>query len=69
MTILLFRPVRGHGRSSQPWQRDDLDTYADDLAGGLPIEVFDQIRAGACSGTMRHAGAALGFASLGAIFT
>jgi non-heme chloroperoxidase len=92
---------RGHGRSSQPWLGNDLDTYADDLAelvqkldlknvvhvghstgggevaryigrhgtsrvaravligaippvmvkseknpGGLPIEVFDQIRAG-----------------------
>src|SRR5256885_13514436 len=24
---------RGHGRSSQPWQGNDLDTYADDLAG------------------------------------
>jgi non-heme chloroperoxidase len=23
---------RGHGRSSQPWHGDDLDTYADDLA-------------------------------------
>jgi non-heme chloroperoxidase len=92
---------RGHGRSSQPWQGNDMDTYADDLAtlvealdlkdtihvghstgggevaryigrhgtkrvskavligavpplmlktaanpGGLPMEVFDQIRAG-----------------------
>ncbi len=92
---------RGHGRSSQPWNGNDLDTYADDLAelvkalnlknavhvghstgggevvryigrhgtkrvakavligaipplmlktaanpGGLPVEVFDQIRAG-----------------------
>jgi non-heme chloroperoxidase len=92
---------RGHGRSSQPWNGNDMDTYADDLAelvkelnlkeavhvghstgggevaryiarhgtkrvakavlisavpplmlkiaanpGGLPIEVFDQIRAG-----------------------
>jgi non-heme chloroperoxidase len=92
---------RGHGRSDQPWDGNDLDTYADDLAeltakldlrdaihvghstgggevtryigrhgtervakavligaipplmlktpanpGGLPIEVFDQIRAG-----------------------
>jgi len=92
---------RGHGRSDQPWNGNDLDTYADDLAeltaaldlkdaihvghstgggevaryigrhgtarvskavligaippvmvkseknpGGLPIEVFDQIRAG-----------------------
>src|SRR5271163_2688712 len=23
---------RGHGRSSQPWEGNDLDTYADDLA-------------------------------------
>src|ERR1700738_2147824 len=23
---------RGHGRSSQPWQVNDMDTYADDLA-------------------------------------
>src|SRR5438067_8575084 len=92
---------RGHGRSSQPWQGNEMDTYADDLAklvetldlknaihighstgggevaryigrhgtsrvakavligavpplmlktannpGGLPIEAFDQIRAG-----------------------
>jgi non-heme chloroperoxidase len=92
---------RGHGRSSQPWKGNDMDTYADDLAtlaealdlkhavhvghstgggevaryigrhgskrvakavligavpplmlktsanpGGLPMEVFDQIRAG-----------------------
>jgi non-heme chloroperoxidase len=92
---------RGHGRSSQPWEGNDMDTYADDLSdlieklnlkdavlvghstgggevaryiarhgtkriskavligavpplmvktdsnpGGLPIEVFDQIRAG-----------------------
>jgi non-heme chloroperoxidase len=92
---------RGHGRSSQPWQGNEMDTYADDLAalterldlkdaihvghstgggevaryigrhgtkrvsmavligavpplmlktsgnpGGLPIDVFDQIRAG-----------------------
>jgi len=95
---------RGHGRSSQPWHGNDLDTYADDLAalvealdleravhvghstgggevvryigrhgsrrvaravligaipplmlktarnpGGLPIEVFDQLRAGVVS--------------------
>src|SRR5881394_3865955 len=71
---------RGHGRSSQSWDGNDLDTYADDLAalvekldlkdaihvghstgggevaryigrhgakpGGLPIEAFDQLRAG-----------------------
>ena len=23
---------RGHGRSSQPWNGKDMDTYADDLA-------------------------------------
>ncbi len=30
---------RGHGRSSQPWNGNDLDTYADDLA--TLVEVFD----------------------------
>ncbi|MCX6954172.1 MAG: alpha/beta hydrolase [Verrucomicrobia bacterium] len=29
---------RGHGRSSQPWNGNDMDTYADDLA-----EVFEQL--------------------------
>ena len=29
---------RGHGRSSQPWQGNDMDTYADDLA-----ELTDQL--------------------------
>jgi non-heme chloroperoxidase len=29
---------RGHGRSSQPWDGNDLDTYADDLA-----ELVDQL--------------------------
>lgn len=24
---------RGHGRSSQPWEGNDMDTYADDLSG------------------------------------
>lgn len=31
------RPAR-HGRSSQPWNGNDMDTYADDLA--LPIETL-----------------------------
>src|SRR5258707_14137596 len=26
---------RGHGRSSQPWQGNDMDTYADDLAAAM----------------------------------
>jgi non-heme chloroperoxidase len=30
---------RGHGRSSQPWQGNDLDTYADDLA--VLVETLD----------------------------
>ena len=30
---------RGHGRSSQPWDGNDMDTYADDLA-----ELFDEAR-------------------------
>jgi len=30
---------RGHGRSSQPWAGNDMDTYADDLA--MLIEVLD----------------------------
>ena len=29
---------RGHGRSSQPWQGNDMDTYADDLA-----ELFEKL--------------------------
>ena len=30
---------RGHGRSSQPWEGNDLDTYADDLA--MLVETLD----------------------------
>ena len=34
---------RGHGRSSQPWNGNDMDTYADDLAaldrGARPEEM------------------------------
>src|SRR3970282_2311020 len=30
---------RGHGRSSQPWSGNDMDTYADDLA--LLVEKLD----------------------------
>src|SRR5438445_5166723 len=30
---------RGHGRSSQPWDGNDMDTYADDLAA--VIEALD----------------------------
>jgi non-heme chloroperoxidase len=34
---------RGHGRSSQPWQGNDMDTYADDLA--TLVETLDLERA------------------------
>ncbi len=30
---------RGHGRSSQPWNGNDMDTYADDLA--MLVETLD----------------------------
>jgi non-heme chloroperoxidase len=42
---------RGHGRSSQPWQGNDLDTYADDLAeltAGLDLK--DAIHIGHSTG-------------------
>jgi non-heme chloroperoxidase len=34
---------RGHGRSSQPWNGNDMDTYADDLA--TLVEALDLINA------------------------
>ena len=39
---------RGHGRSSQPWTGNDMDTYADDLAAlvqALDLERRDSRRA------------------------
>jgi non-heme chloroperoxidase len=42
-----FRAVahdrRGHGRSSQPWEGNDLDTYADDLAEVIESLDLDDI--------------------------
>ena len=36
---------RGHGRSSQPWGGNDLDTYADDLAELIEaLDLRDVIR-------------------------
>jgi non-heme chloroperoxidase len=46
---------RGHGRSAQVWDGNDMDHLSavppfmlrtDDNPGGVPIEVFDEIRAG-----------------------
>ena len=42
---------RGHGRSSQPWEGNDLDTYADDLAELVKsLELRDAIHVGHSTG-------------------
>ena len=42
---------RGHGRSSQPWQGNDLDTYADDLAVLVnKLDLKDAIHVGHSTG-------------------
>ena len=42
---------RGHGRSSQPWQGNDLDTYADDLAELMAkLDIKDAIHVGHSTG-------------------
>ena len=42
---------RGHGRSSQPWQGNDLDTYADDLAELVAaLDLKDAIHVGHSTG-------------------
>jgi non-heme chloroperoxidase len=42
---------RGHGRSSQPWNGNDMDTYADDLATLLEIlDLKDAILVGHSTG-------------------
>lgn len=42
---------RGHGRSSQPWQGNDLDTYADDLAALVEeLNLNDAIHVGHSTG-------------------
>jgi non-heme chloroperoxidase len=50
-----FRAVahdrRGHGRSSQPWNGNDLDTYADDLAELIEeVDLHDVILVGHSTG-------------------
>ncbi|WP_141724754.1 alpha/beta fold hydrolase, partial [Streptomyces niveus] len=38
---------RGHGRSGQPWQGNDMDTYADDLAQLLDeLDIRDAVLVG-----------------------
>lgn len=42
---------RGHGRSSQPWGGNDMDTYADDLAALVEkLDVKDAIHVGHSTG-------------------
>ncbi len=42
---------RGHGRSSQPWQGNDLDTYADDLAElTMALDLKDAVHVGHSTG-------------------
>src|SRR5687767_6470957 len=42
---------RGHGRSSQPWTGNDMDTYADDLAALVEtLDVRDAIHVGHSTG-------------------
>jgi non-heme chloroperoxidase len=42
---------RGHGRSSQPWSGNDMDTYADDLAALLDhLDVKDAMLVGHSTG-------------------
>jgi non-heme chloroperoxidase len=42
---------RGHGRSSQPWDGNDLDTYADDLAALVDaLDLKDAIHVGHSTG-------------------
>jgi non-heme chloroperoxidase len=42
---------RGHGRSSQPWNGNDLDTYADDLAALVDtLELRDAVVVGHSTG-------------------
>jgi non-heme chloroperoxidase len=42
---------RGHGRSGQPWQGNDMDTYADDLAQLIEsLDLHDMIMVGHSTG-------------------
>jgi len=43
---------RGHGRSSQPWNGNDMETYADDLATLVDaLDVRDAIHVGHSTGS------------------
>ena len=43
--------LRGHGRSDQPWQGNDMDSYADDLAElVMKLDLKDAIHVGHSTG-------------------
>src|ERR1700674_200478 len=47
----IARDRRGHGRSGQPWDGNDLDTYADDLAALVAaLDLRDAIHIGHSTG-------------------
>src|SRR6266536_1437172 len=42
---------RGHGRSTQPWDGNDMDTYADDLAALIEtLDLKDAVHVGHSTG-------------------
>ena len=46
---------RGHGRSSQPWAGNDMDTYADDLAALVEaLDLKDAIHVGHSTVKIRY---------------
>ena len=46
-----IRQTHGHGRSSQPWTGNDMDTYADDLAELVQnLELKDAVHVGHSTG-------------------
>ncbi len=48
---------RGGGRSSQPWEGNDLSTYADDLAGLIEhLDLHDVVLVGHSTGAARSPG-------------
>src|SRR6202140_3227014 len=48
---------RGHGRSSQPWNGNEMDTYADDLAALVaPLDLKNAIHVGHSTGGGEVAG-------------
>jgi non-heme chloroperoxidase len=47
----IARDRRGHGRSSQPWQGNDMNTYADDLAQLVQhLDLEDAVHVGHSTG-------------------